>query len=75
MWNLEGQRIRARYLGDQEIAGRVIESRVKYGGRVQHGVELDEPVQLRWRAEKVVRILVDHEEVVEVAGVPQRPYG
>ena len=71
MWNLVGQRIRARYFGDQEVEGRVVESRVKYGGRVQHTVEFDQPIQLRWRALKAVRILIDHEEVIEVAGVPQ----
>ena len=55
MWNLEGQRIRARYFGDQEVEGVVVESRVKYGGRVQHSVEFDQPIQLRWRAMKAVR--------------------
>ncbi|NCZ83298.1 MAG: hypothetical protein EBX64_09175 [Betaproteobacteria bacterium] len=71
MWNLEGQRIRARYLGDQEVEGRVVESRVKYGGRVQHSVEFDQPIPLRWRAMKAVRVLIDHEEVIEVVKMPQ----
>jgi len=65
MWNLEGQRIRARYLG-QEIQGRVRESRVKYGGSVQHTLELDEPVVLRWRTGPVGHLLVDDTEVVAV---------
>jgi hypothetical protein len=71
MWNLEGQRIRARYFGDQEVEGLVIESRVKYGGRVQHSVEFDQPIQLRWRALKAVRVLIDHEEVIAVVDQPQ----
>ncbi len=71
MWNLEGQRVRARYFGDQEVEGVVIESRVKYGGRVQHSVEFDQPIQLRWRALKAVRVLIDHEEVIAVVDQPQ----
>ncbi len=71
MWNLEGQRIRARYFGDQEVEGLVIESRVKYGGRVQHSVEFDQPIQFRWRAMKAVRVLIDHEEVIGVVDQPQ----
>jgi len=71
MWNLEGQRIRARYFDDQEVEGLVVESRVKYGGRVQHSVEFDQPIQLRWRAMKAVRVLIDHEEVIEVVKMPQ----
>ena len=65
MWNLEGQKVRVNYMG-QGLAGVVVESRVKYGGRVGHTVELDEPVLLRFRTEPASRVLVEQEDVVEV---------
>jgi hypothetical protein len=47
-------------------AGKVIDSRVKYGGDVQHAVDLVEPIQLPWRTEPTLRVLVDHNEVVDL---------
>jgi hypothetical protein len=66
-WILDGRRIRACYLGTA-VTGRVISSRVKYGGSVQYSVELDEPVQLPWRSEPTDMLLVDKNEVIEVFG-------
>ena len=43
-WNLEGQRVHGLYLDLFPYAGVVSESRVKYGGTVQHTVELDETI-------------------------------
>lgn len=43
-WNLEGQRVHGLYLNKFPYAGVVSESRVKYGGTVQHTVELDETI-------------------------------
>ena len=43
-WNLEGQRVHGLYLNQFPYAGVVSESRVKYGGTVQHTVELDETI-------------------------------
>lgn len=43
-WNLEGQRVHGLYLNKFPYAGVVSESRVKYGGQVQHTVELDETI-------------------------------
>jgi len=65
MWNKEGHKVRVNYMG-QELAGVVVESRVKYGGRVGHTVELDEPVLLRFRTEPASRVLVEEQDVVEV---------
>lgn len=45
-WNLEGKRINGIYLGLFVYSGLVLESRVKYGGRVQHTVLLDEPFKV-----------------------------
>jgi hypothetical protein len=66
-WILDGQKISACYLGTA-VTGRVISSRVKYGGSVQYSVELDEPVQLPWRTEPTSFLLVDKNEVIEVFG-------
>lgn len=44
-WNhLEGKRINGLYLGLFPYSGLVVESRVKYGGQVQHTVQLDQPI-------------------------------
>ena len=62
-WNLEGKRIYAKYHG-VFVVGVVESSRVKYGGKVQHTVNLEEPITLRWRSEPVDRVLIDEDEVV-----------
>jgi|DEB3_MinimDraft_2_1074329.scaffolds.fasta_scaffold23015_3 hypothetical protein len=64
-WNLEGKRVKVNYMGYIR-AGKVINSRVKYGGDVQHAVDLVEPIQLPWRTEPTLRVLVDHNEVVDL---------
>jgi hypothetical protein len=56
-WNLEGKRINGIYLGLFVYSGLVLESRVKYGGRVQHTVLVDEP--FRVYGELRERILVE----------------
>ena len=62
-WIKDGDRITAQYMG-QRITGTVVESRVKYGGEVQYTVDLDSPVQLRWRTEPTTRVLVDRPEII-----------
>ena len=63
-WILDGQKVKAKYLGET-VTGVVVDSRVKYGGKVQYTVELDSPVQFRWRSEPTDRVLVDHDELLE----------
>lgn len=45
-WNLEGKRINGLYMGLFPYSGLVEESRVKYGGEVQHTVLVDEPFKV-----------------------------
>ncbi len=45
-WNLEGKRINGLYMGLFPYSGLVTESRVKYGGKVQHTVQVDEPFKV-----------------------------
>lgn len=64
-WNLEGKLVQVNYM-DNIRAGKVLSSRVKYGGGVQHHVKLSHPIQLKWRTELVWQVLVDEEEVVDL---------
>lgn len=59
-WVLDGQRIKAKYLGIT-VEGLVTYSRVKYGGEVQYTLQLDEELVLPWRT-------VDAGDTVFVAG-------
>lgn len=63
-WNMEGKTVVAKYLGRITCTGVVESSRVKYGGKVQHTVNLDEAITLRWRSEPVTRVLIDEDEVI-----------
>jgi hypothetical protein len=60
-WNKEGQRVAGVYLGAYTVSGTVINSRVKYGGRVQHQVILDKPVTVFGR--EAEELLLDDEEL------------
>jgi len=67
-WCKDGSTIKANYLGD-EVVGVVQSSRVKYGGTVQYTVELDEPVQFRWRSQPTKVVLIDADEIIMDFGV------
>jgi hypothetical protein len=60
-WNLEGKRINGLYMGLWPYSGVVENSRVKYGGDVQHTVLVDEPFKVF--GEMRERILVGVAEV------------
>ena len=62
-WIKDGNTIVANYLGET-VRGTVVDSRVKYGGRVQYTVDLDQPVQFRWRSEPSTRVLIDDDEII-----------
>ena len=53
-WNKEGQRVAGVYLGAYTVSGVVTESRVRYGGTVQHTVKLDQPVEVFGRIAEVL---------------------
>ena len=63
MWNLEGQTVRGAYFG-VPVEGIVTLSRVKYGGKVQHTVDLFFPITL-FGSERT-SVLLDADEVVFV---------
>ena len=62
MWNLEGLTVRGTYFG-LPIEGVVTESRVKYGGTVQHTVDLFQPISLFSTSEHRTTVLLDANEV------------
>lgn len=53
-WNKEGQHVAGMYLNSFTVSGTVTESRVKYGGEVQHRVALDTPVEVFGRITDVL---------------------
>jgi len=63
MWNLEGQIVRGEYFG-HKVEGVVTLSRVKFGGSVQHTVDLFFPITL-FGSERTT-VLLDASEVVHV---------
>lgn len=64
MFYLEGMRVEGIYLGEFEVSGLVVMSRVKYGGGVVHTVVLDDPIEVYGRTAD--RVLVDHENIMRV---------
>ena len=46
MWNLEGLTVKGYYLGTTPVEGVVTNSRVKFGGKVQHNVDLYFPITM-----------------------------
>jgi hypothetical protein len=69
-WDLTGRRINGVYLGLWPYTGTVLESRVKYGGSVQHTVLVDEPfvvyslLRERILVEDFNRILDERDEAI-----------
>jgi len=63
MWNLEGQTVRGAYFG-LPVEGIVTLSRVKFGGTVQHTVELFFPITM-FGSERTT-VLLDANEVTYI---------
>ena len=63
MWNLEGLTVRGTYFG-LPVEGVVTLSRVKYGGTVQHTVDLFRPITL-FGSERTT-VLLDANEVTYI---------
>lgn len=43
-WNKDGSTIKALYLSEYLVTGKVTESRVRYGGSVSYHIDLVEPL-------------------------------
>ena len=68
MWNYEGKWIKVTYLNEFTVSGFVESSRVSYGGGVLHTIVLDKPLNMRWRNEAATRLIVKHENILQVKG-------
>jgi hypothetical protein len=67
-WNKDGSTIKAEYCGTT-FTGVVLESRVKYGGKVQYQVKADMPFYVDvLRANREI-VLVDEDEVLVDFGI------
>lgn len=68
-WNLTGQAAVANYLGNR-VQGIITESRVKYGGTVQHSIKLiegfDDGIISR---EAGGEVLVEGDQILEVGKI------
>ena len=62
-WIKDGVRVQARYLGSEPVQGIVVESRVRYGGKVCYTVVLDQPAQFPWRSDAATVVIVDQTEI------------
>jgi len=67
MWNLEGLTVRGTYFG-LPVEGVVTESRVKYGGTVQHTIDLFRPISLligrnKFSTTEKTTVLLDANEI------------
>ncbi len=65
MWNLEGKIITATYLGDYPVTGKVVNSRVAYGGSVKHTIELSQPINIYGTDRD--RLIIDHETITQLS--------
>ena len=63
-WNLEGQRVFGRYLNEYFFTGTVVESRVKYGGKVCNTIVLDTPIAVF--GEMRTKVLVESDQIGQV---------
>lgn len=60
-WDLEGKRVSGHYLNQFPVSGVVTLSRVKYGGKVAHYVDLDHPVKVFKSTRD--KVILDHSDV------------
>ena len=68
-WVRDGQCIRGLYLSTYPVTGTVLESRVRYGGRIQHTIVLSKELKLPFGSD--VRpagsaVGINEEDVIEV---------
>ena len=67
-WNKEGSTIKAVYCG-VVFSGVVLESRVKYGGKVQYKVAAAESIYLPFSDTPRDSVLIDDDEIIADYGV------
>lgn len=63
-WHLENLHVNAVYLDDRAVSGYVTNSRVAYGGRVNHTIKLDVPITVYGAIRDVV--IVEHKDILSI---------
>lgn len=69
-WIKVGHTLIGRYIGIHEVIGVVTESRVKYGGKVQHTLDLLKPLVMPF-GETRTTVLIDEDNVVQDCGITE----
>lgn len=64
-WDLAGLKVKAIYMQEFEISGKVESSRVAYGGSVKHTVVLDAPINVYGAVRD--RCIIDHREIKQIS--------
>jgi curli biogenesis system outer membrane secretion channel CsgG len=71
-WNKDGSTIKALYLSEYMVTGKVTESRVRYGGTVSYHIDLVEPLFLFGTLRDSV--IVDETQVLVDFGIIEVEY-
>ena len=68
-WNLEGLRIKGRYMDSVNVSGVVKLSRVAYGGEIHHSVTVDKGFSLfngAVKREAGETVIIEHKFITQV---------
>lgn len=66
-WNKDGSTIKALYLSEYLVTGKVTESRVRYGGTVSYHIELVEPLYIFGSVRE--QVIVNENQVIADFGI------
>ena len=66
-WNKDGSTIKALYLSEYLVTGKVTESRVRYGGTVSYHIDLVVPLYVFGSVRE--QVIVDEKQVIADFGV------
>jgi len=66
-WNKDGSTVKALYLSEYLVTGKVTESRVRYGGSVSYHIDLDEPLFVFGSIRE--QVIVNENQVIADFGV------
>ena len=71
-WNKEFHTVKAMYLSEYPVIGVVTETRIRYGGSIQHELKLKEPLWMPWSDvddEPRTTVLVNDKQIVHDFGI------
>jgi hypothetical protein len=71
-WNKDGSTIKALYLSEYLVTGKVTESRVRYGGSISYHIDLVEPLYIFGSVRE--QVIVDENQVIADFGVLEEMY-